>query len=164
MLSGNAFTTGASSGGGTTAYVTPFYVSKRTTFTDIGVYTTAATGTKMHMAIYSGTITQGSTITLVAGSDVEDTSLSIGAMDSVTFSGAITLDKGWYGLEVFPNGAVTMNTIASGAMNFIEGQTDLNTAAPKLGASGQTYGALSSITLAIVNDASNPFAIGLKAQ
>lgn len=162
--SGNTFSTGASSAGGTTAYVTPFYVAKRTTFTDIGVWVTAATGTKIHLAVYSGKPVIGQVMTLVAGSDGEDASLSIGGMDTVTFGTPVTLDKGWYGLEVFPNGAVTMNTLASGITNYMEGMTDLNTTAPKLGAAGQTYGTLNSITLAIVNDASNPYAIGLKAQ
>lgn len=165
-LSGGAFSTTTSSSSGTTLYVMPIYIAKRTTFTDIGVWVTSVgTATAMHLGIYSGTPVSGQSLTLVSGSDVTVSSLSAGASNGGAFASAITLDKGWYGLALFANGSVTTNCLATGVTGYLSGHSDLNTAGPKLGATGQTYGALPSpLTLAVTNEGSTSFAVGLKAQ
>ena len=169
LASGGAIGASAAGSAGTNAYITPFYVSKRAAFTDIGVYiTTQGTATKFQMGVYTGTPVIGGGMTFVAGSSAEITSISSGAMNSVTWGAAITLDKGWYGLMFFPNGSVTANTLAAGMTNYFLGQTDLNTSGPKIGGTGVTYAssvsAPSSFTIALTNDGSNTFAVGLKAQ
>lgn len=165
-LSGGSYSTGALASGGTTLYVMPFYISERTTFTDVGVWLTAVgTATAMHMGIYAGKPKTGASITLVAGTDVTISTLTAGAQNSGTFTAPVTFDKGWYGIAIFANGSVTVNTLANGMAAYYVGEQDLNTSSSKLGVTGQTYGALPSpITLAITNENSGTPALGMKAQ
>lgn len=162
---GGGFATSTSSSSGAVAYVTPFHVTRRTTFTDIGIHVASVTtATSFRMAVYSGVPVIGNTMQKIAGSDGEVTSITTSALNSAAFSQPLTLDKGWYGLLFFPNGGITVNSLNNGLLTQMTGSTDMNATQPKMGAAGQTYGVLDSVAMTILNESSTNFAVGLRAQ
>lgn len=140
----------------------PVYVSKRTTFTAIGSWPTVASSINAHFGIYLNN--NGLPGALVAGSDVTIAPLTAAAQNDATFSGAITLNPGWYWLAVLTNGTATFNAYNQTQSANFTGTADMNTSGQKFQRTGFSFGALPDPFGSVTASTGTIIALGLKAQ
>lgn len=114
-IAGNTSTAAyPATGAGTIAFMAPFYVGRRTTFTDIGmIWSSNAAATACKFAVFSSPdLKAGSLVAQVEKTGIS-TSISAETAVSATFASPITLEPGWYYLAGLPNAAVAVFTSQS---------------------------------------------------
>ena len=114
-------------------YAVPVYVKKRTTFTGLAFgINTAATNLNVKIAVYvdsagipgamvAGTATTGGPYTVVA-----DTS------QTVSFSGAVTLNPGWYWLAIQTDQNQSLKSMATTAATSLLGASSMVVGGPRV--------------------------------
>lgn len=91
-----------------------FYVSRRTTFTGIAYWCTAnASSGSTKTALYMADTSTGTPASLVAGSSVTVATPTTGVTIDATFSGALTLDIGWYHAAIMSDQSMTFTSTTS---------------------------------------------------
>lgn len=131
-----------------TMYFCTMYVYERHTFTGIGFFPSAVTGTvNAHFGIYTNN--NGAPGKLVTGTDVTVTALTAAAAATATFGAGVTLEPGWYHLVVLLDGVATLTAVGASNANSAlfgtaaAGETTSTNTGIRVTAS-QTYGALPS--------------------